>query len=361
MSRTLHTEHGDLALPAFLPDATRGVIRMLDWRDAQQCGVQGLCVNTFHLQNKPGATVIARAGGIQAFSGWPGPVLSDSGGFQIFSLLRNDPNLGSVTSKGFIYRPARGGRKIVFTPEKCIRQQFRIGADAIVCLDHCVWAGLDPKTQRESVENTVRWARRCRDAYEQESAHAGRRPLLFAVVQGGNSPELRRECAERLAEIGFDGYGFGGWPVDAQGRLVEAVAVMAQYVPRGACLWGLGIGKPESVVQAARMGYGVFDCVIPTRDARHGRLYISTRPLSGQPLRGSDFYRCLYIRDLKHVRSAAPLDPYCDCACCMRYSLGYLHHLYAIREPTAQRLGSIHNLRFYARMMEALRQESAGG
>ncbi len=359
MARTLPTEHGELALPAFLPDATRGVIRTLDWADTLGCGVQGLCVNTFHLQNRPGATVISAAGGIHGFTGWNGPVLSDSGGFQVFSLLQHDPNLGSVTPKGFIYRAARGGRKIVFTPEKCIHQQFRIGADAIVCLDHCVWAGLDPDAQRQAVENTVRWARRCREAYEHEAANARRRPLLFAVVQGGNRLDMRRECAERLAEIGFDGYGFGGWPVDGEGRLVEAVQVMAQSLPAGSCLWGLGIGKPEHVVASARMGYGLFDCVIPTRDARHGRLYVSAHSFDGRRLSGTDFCRRVYVLDLKHVRADGPLDPHCDCACCTRYSLGYLHHLYAIREPTGHRLGSIHNLRFYARMMQALRDEGA--
>ncbi len=359
MARALHTEHGELALPAFLPDATRGVIRTLDWADTLGCGIQGLCVNTFHLQNRPGATVISAAGGIHGFTGWSGPVLSDSGGFQVFSLLQHDPNLGSVTPKGFIYRAARGGRKIVFTPEKCIHQQFRIGADAIVCLDHCVWTGLDPEAQRLAVENTVRWARRCREAYEQEASHARRRPLLFAVVQGGNRLDMRRECAERLAEIGFDGYGFGGWPVDEEGRLVEAVQVMAQSLPAGSCLWGLGIGKPEHVVASARMGYGLFDCVIPTRDARHGRLYVSAHPFDGRRLGGTDFFRRVYIHDLKHVRADGPLDPHCDCACCTRHSLGYLHHLYAIHEPTGHRLGSIHNLRFYARMMHALRDEGA--
>jgi len=351
----LSTARGPVALPAFMPDATRAVVRSLDADDLRHCGVQGLVVNAFHLSSRPGTSVVAALGGVHAFMDWRGPVLSDSGGFQVYSLLAHSPSLGSISSKGFRYRHSPGAARRILTPEKCIRKQLQIGSDIVVCLDHCTHPDAPADQQRQSVEHTVRWARDCRRTFDQACGRMDARPLLFAVIQGGSDLGLRRECAERLAEIGFDGYGYGGWPIADDGQLVDMVHAVAEMVPPGRPTWGLGIGKPEHVVTCARLGYGVFDCTIPTRDARHGRLYTFVDDPRTVPLAGTSFYRCLYPRDEKHVRADGPIDPTCDCACCTGYSLGYLHHLFRIGDSLAHRLATMHNLRFYTRLMERLR------
>ena len=356
---SLATPHGALRLPAFLPDATRAVIRCLDADDLRACGVQGLVVNTFHLTTHPGVTVVSALGGVHSFMGWSGPVLSDSGGFQVYSLLSGSRKQGSVTRRGFTYRVAPGAGKKVLTPEKCIRAQFQLGADVIVCLDHCVPLDAPPEQQREALENTVLWAGACGSEFERLAEQTGRRPLLFAVVQGGKDQALRRECAERLVEIGFDGYGYGGWPVDKEGRLLDVVGAVAEMIPAHALRWALGIGKPEHVVRSVACGYDLFDCVIPTRDARHGRLYAFTGPPGLTDLDADGFYECVYPLDRKHVRDPAPVDATCDCPCCGRYSRAYLHHLFRIRDPLGFRVATVQNLRFYARLMELLRADAA--
>jgi queuine tRNA-ribosyltransferase len=349
-----------LRLPAFLPDATRGVVRSLDATDLVACGVEGLVVNALHLSVRPGAGVISALGGIHQFINWRGPVLSDSGGFQVFSLLAEPRRPASVTGKGFHYRLRRGGRKKVLTPEKCIRKQVQMGADIVVCLDHCTHPDAPPQEQRASVENTVRWARACRQEFDRLCGRAAGRPLLFAVIQGGNDPGLRRECAERLFEIGFDGYGYGGWPIGSDGQLVESVVLVAELIPAGCPKWALGIGAPRHVVECARLGYGLFDCTLPTRDARHGRLYVFQEPPGRAPLGDKRAYGRLYPRDRKHARAGQPVDGTCDCLCCANYSLGYLHHLFRVGDSLAHRLATIHNLRFYARLMDCLRGTDAG-
>jgi len=365
MLRTLSTPHGTLQLPAFLPDATRGVIRAVDAADLAECGIQGVMVNAFHLRSRPGVRLIAEQGGIHRFMNWDRPVAADSGGFQAYSLLTGSPKLGSVTDEGFTYRLQKGGKRIVLTPEKCIRTQFRLDADLLFCLDHCTHPDAPPDTQRRSVEQTVAWARQCRDTYdevvEQKALPPERRPLLLAVIQGGGDPDLRRECAERLLEIGFDGYGYGGWPITDDGQLTESVAQVAELTPADQPRFALGIGKPENLVAAAGFGYHLFDCVIPTRDARHKRLYVFDRPPEQSTLSGADFYRCLYLQDDVHVRDQAPVEEGCDCRCCQGYSRAYLHHLFTIRDGLADRLATLHNLRFYRRLVAALAAQQDQG
>jgi queuine tRNA-ribosyltransferase len=354
---TLQTAHGPLRLPAFLPDATRGVVRCVDSADLTAAGVQGLVACAFHLARRPGGQVVRAAGGLHRFMGWQGPLAVDSGGFQVFSLLRESPKLGGVTKQGFHYRLAPGEGRKLLTPAKCIRQQFRLGADVMVCLDHCTHGEAPADVQRQSVRHTIDWARRCKDEFERLAAERPQRPILFAVVQGGRDPELRRRCAEALVEIGFDGYAFGGWPIVGDNQLSEMVDLVAEVLRPHGPLWALGIGKPEHVVAAARLGYGLMDCVIPTRDARHRRLYV----WRDEPAAGERFYEQLYIQDEKHTRDGAPVDERCDCACCRRYSRAYLHHLFRVGDGLAPRLATIHNLRFYTRLMASLRAGEAGG
>jgi queuine tRNA-ribosyltransferase len=359
----LKTIHGDLPLPAFLPDATQAIVRTIDSRDIKESGIQSLMVNVIHLSNHPGISVIKKHGGIHQFMSWDGPIFSDSGGFQVFSLIKNSPKMGSVTNRGFIYRLEKGGKKRTLTPEKSIQKQFQIGADVMFCLDYCTHpdAADEKNLQRKSVEITIHWAERCRQEFDrqlQNVENPQKRPLLFAVIQGGNSRELRKMCFERLFEIGFDGYGFGGWPVDKNGILMEAVELVAEFVPNHFPLHGLGIGKPENIVKAFKMGFTLFDCVLPTRDARHRRLYVFNDKIESLNLYETeeDFYNYHYIHDNKFVRDTKPVDPYCDCFCCKNYSRAYLHHLLKIEEPLVNRLATIHNLRFYSQLMKKLQE-----
>lgn len=353
--RSLPTSHGSLPLPAFLPDATKGVVRAVDGADLAAVGIDAVCVNTWHLARRPGTRAIEKLGGIHRFMGFSGPVLSDSGGFQILSLIASGEVDGSVSAKGLRWRGSDGESELL-TPDKCIRWQARLGADLLVCLDHCPSREADRDALREAVEHTVRWAGECRAARDRIAQQSGRALPLFAVIQGGDDLELRRECAQRLFEIGFDGYAFGGWPVREDGSLVDGVALVAEQVaasaPAGALLWGLGIGKPENVVAAATLGYALFDCVLPTRDARHGRLYA----------RASDRehgYEHVYLGDAKHAVAEAPIESGCVCPTCSRCSRAYLHHLWQVKDAAVLRLATLHNLSFYSRMMRELRARAA--
>jgi queuine tRNA-ribosyltransferase len=289
---------------------------------------------------------------------WDRPIAADSGGFQLYSLIGKSPGSGSVTRKGFVYRT--GSKRVVMTPEKCIQTQFRIKADLMFCLDYCTHPEASQEIQRLSVETTVSWATRCRDTYDiladQKSLSPVDRPLLLAVIQGGEDPHLRRECAERLLSIGFDGYAYGGWPVRKGGKLAESVAQVADLTPGDRPRFALGIGKPENLVRAYRCGYHLFDCVIPTRDARHRRLYVFRENSERLSLRDDDFYECLYLQDRKHRTDSGPLEEGCDCLCCQSYSRAYLHHLFRINDALAGRLATIHNLRFYRRLVALLRR-----
>lgn len=343
-----------VSLPAFLPDATRGVVRGLDSADLRAAGVQAVMVNSLHLATDPGVSTIASVGGIHAFMDWNGLVASDSGGFQVYSLLTDNPSLGSVDRKGFRWRPAVGRPAEVLTPERCIERQFRLGADIMFTLDYCTHPDAPALQQRDSVELTIHWARLCRKAFDRqlETRRKTRRPLLLAVVQGGNDRGLRRECAERLIEIGFDGYAYGGWPVNAQGELVDAVQWFCEDTPPDLPRHALGIGNPQAVFDARRMGFDLFDCVLPSRDARHKRLYVRT----GSPLGETDWFHYLHLQDTKYCRDARPVQDGCDCPCCARFTRSYLHHLYQINDSLAGRLATLHNLRFYTRLCTELSQ-----
>ncbi|MCS6828720.1 MAG: tRNA guanosine(34) transglycosylase Tgt [Caldilinea sp.] len=375
----LELPHGLLPLPAFLPDATLAVVRAVDSADLEAVGVDALVMNTFHLMQQPGTSTIQALGGLHAMSDWSRPILTDSGGFQAYSLIREQPRLGALTDDGIVVQPEGMNRKIHLTPEKCIRLQLSYGADIVMCLDDCTHPDDPPEVQERSVQRTIAWAKRCRAEFDKLLAQKRRseqRPLLFAVVQGGASEALRTRCAEALLEIGFDGYGYGGWPLDSEGNLLkEMLELTRQLIPAHFPLHGLGVGHPLNVVAAAKLGYQTFDSALPTRDARRGRLYtfagqtlpstshrpntptFSTVPWSGGRFfaLGPSWFRFLYITDDKYIKDPRPVDERCDCLTCRRYSRGYLRHLYRANEATFQRLATIHNLRFMARLMEMLR------
>lgn len=355
----LPTRHGDLPLPAFLPDATFGAVRATDTGDVAASGIRALVMNTFHLMQKPGSSTIQALGGLHRMSAWNGPIVTDSGGFQAYSLIRQNPKLGRLNDQGIVFQPEGAPRKFQLTPEKCVQLQLSYGADIVVCLDDCTHVDDSLEEQRASVRRTIRWAARCKQEFERQIATrrlTGAPPRLFAVVQGGGSADLRRECAEALLAIGFDGFGYGGWPLDSAGNLLtEMLALTRELIPRELPMHALGVGHPESIVTCARLGYQLFDSALPTRDARNGRLYaFAADPRAAGFRLAGRWFHYVYVEDKKHIKTDQPLSPGCDCYTCTRYSLGYLHHLQAVGETLFYRLATIHNLRFMATLMELL-------
>lgn len=352
---SLSLAHGTLDFPVFLPDATRGVVRAVDSADLEQCGVTGLVMSTFHLMQHPGSSVVQRHGGLHDFANWHHPIVTDSGGFQVYSLVRQNPKSGSLSEKGMVYR-AEDGSKYNLSPEKSIQLQVSYGGDIVFCLDDCTHVDDSPETQLEAVRRTVKWAKRCRDEFDKlmSQKKPAQRPLLFAVVQGGGVRDLRKRCAEELLEIGFDGYGYGGYPLDGEGKLVADIfAYLREQIPSQYPIHALGVGHPQNVVDCFRLGYDIFDSALPTRDARKGRLCRFT----AQPvITSSRWFEYVYVEDKKHIREDEPISPYCDCAACSGYSLSYLHHLYHIGDALYMRLATIHNLRFMNQLIDLLRQ-----
>lgn len=349
----LRTRRGSLPLPVFVPDATRAAIRGVPTGMLSENGVEAILVSTAHLATQPGTSVVAALGGVHSFMGWPGPLISDSGGFQVFSLLSAGGGLASVSDAGLSYRFSPGQRHRQLTPKNCVETQLRLGADVIYCLDYCTHPAAPAAEQDRSVALTLRWALECRTAFDRLTCDVPppERPLLFAVIQGGPDQGRRARCASALAEIGFDGYGFGGYPI-ADGQLVDEVSLVAELAPAGSILHGLGIGTPENLVSAWRAGYGVFDCTLPTRNGRRGVLYTD---LDVTSLGAPGFYRVARMGDERWVRQQRPVDPACDCQLCTTVPAGYFAHLIRTKEALATTLGSLHNLRFYTRLIDALR------
>ena len=358
---SLSLAHGTLQFPAFLPDATFGMVRAADAGDLDGIGVQALVMNTFHLMQRPGSTTIKALGGLHRMSGWDKPIMTDSGGFQAYSLIHNNPKAGSISDQGLTFMPEGSQRKLQLTPEKSIQLQLSYGADIVVCLDDCTHVDAGESAQRLSVQRTIAWAKRSRQAFD--SLLAGRKdaqaqkPLLFGVIQGGGSHNLRKQCAEALLEIGFDGYGYGGWPLDADSNLLaDILSYTRSLVPMQFPLHALGVGHPENVAACYRMGYPMFDSAMPTRDARHGRLYTFTGlPGTIDPFApGKEWLRYRYIQDEHNVKDNRPLVEGCSCPVCLRYSAGYLHHLFKMNDPLFPRLATLHNLGFMNLLMNLL-------
>lgn len=355
----LRTPHATLTLPTFLPDATLGVVRAVDSVDLEEVGVQGVVMNTFHLMQHPGSSTVQTLGGLHRMSGWPHPIVTDSGGFQAYSLIRQNAKYGKLDEEGISFKPDGAERKFQLTPEKCIQLQLSYGSDIVMCLDDCTHVDDSLEEQQKSVNRTIRWAQRCRREFDKlvksKRLTDENRPLLFGVIQGGGSQELRRQCADALFELGFDGYGYGGWPLDSEGQLVdEMLSFTRSLVPAHLPMHALGVGHPLNVTACSTMGYGIFDSALPTRDARRGRLY-TLRPGQRPSTTHNDWFKFIYIQDDKHVKTDQPLDETCDCRVCQRYSIGYMHHLYKQSEATFMRLATLHNLRFMMRLMDALR------
>lgn len=328
----------------FMPDATRGAVRYLTTKQLKETGTQAIVTNTLHLLIHPGVEVIRELGGIKKMMGWDGIVFTDSGGFQVFSLLHSKKWKGKVHENGATFKSPKEGNVYELTPESSIDIQMAIGSDVLVCLDDCRDTNLSEREAEQSVERTLKWALRCKNHFESEyggTKKTGR--LLTAVVQGANFPKLREQCARELVKIGFDGYNFGGYVVNEGGELVvDEMTAVIENIPKDTIRYAMGVGKPEDILRAAKIGYNLFDTVLVTRNARHGTLYTSQGVIR--------------IKNSEMGLDQGPVDPNCNCECCRNYSRAYLHHMLKNNEATALTLLTIHNLTYYQDLIKGLSQ-----
>jgi queuine tRNA-ribosyltransferase len=348
----LKTAHGSLDTPFYMPDATRGFIKLTSQEEVRQTGTEALVVNTFHLYLQPGVELIKAAGGIHKFMNWSGPLLSDSGGFQVFSLIHKNSQMGKISDDKVVFKSPLDGSRHEITPEKSIQIQFELGVDMMVCLDDCPPNEFSRPDLEKAVNRTIKWAARCKKEYvkqiKKRKLTGARKPLLFAVIQGGAELDLREHCAKELVKIGFDGYGFGARPVDKQGNFLEEVLrKTASFIPDSALRFALGIGTPEDIVRCAKMGWDMFDCVIPTREGRHGKLFYSAL---GKKFSSFNINNNAFKKDWRPINKNSRLIEL------RRHSLAYLHHLFRLKEVLGQKMASLNNLEFYQNIMTKIRK-----
>jgi queuine tRNA-ribosyltransferase len=351
--------------PMFFPDATRAVVRSVDSNDIKLTKTEGVLVNTLHLYLELGMDVFNKFNGIGNFMGWDGATISDSGGFQVMSIAKSGSINNPVSNLGVKFSLSKK-KQVLLTPEKSIEYQMLLKTDLVVVLDDFTPKNATKTEAKETVKRTINWAKRSKKKFEEicerKELSGNERPYIVAVVQGGKYGDLRTECLEKLSEIGFDGYGYGGWPLrQTQGKLnewefdYESAQIIRDCSPNGSILYGLGIGKPNEIVNLVTMGYHIFDCVLPTRDARHGRLYIYNADSIDQiDVHGDNFFTFFTPTD-KYKLDNSPVSTACDCLLCKKYSRAYLAHLFRIGDSGAHRLSTIHNLRFYSILMEKLK------
>ena len=335
---TLHTAHGPVETPAFMPVATLGSVKALAPDDLHSLGAGILLSNTYHLMLQPGIQLVSDQGGLHAFMGWDGPILTDSGGFQTFSLSR----LKRVSEDGALFQSHIDGSERFLSPEAAIEYQGLLGADIAMALDECPPYDADEVQMRRAMDRTHNWARRCKESH--------RRPgqRLFAIVQGGISPDLRLESAAALVPMDFDGYAVGGLSVgEPKADMYRIASLMGETLPADKPRYLMGVGSPEDLVECIARGMDMFDCSLPTRVARNGGILTRNGRLSVVNA---------YFRE-----ASGPLDADCDCYTCRSFSAAYLRHLFKAKELLAYRLASIHNLRFIMRLMEEARRAIAEG
>lgn len=330
---------GSLSTPAFLPVGTQGTVKTLRQSDLRELGAEMILGNTYHLYLRPGHALIRELGGLHRFMGWDGLILTDSGGFQVWSLS----DLNTVRREGVRFRSHLDGSRHDFTPELSIEVQLALGADVVMAFDQCLAYPAEHADAAAAVDITLDWARRSRDAFDGGERLAGADPALFGIVQGGVYPDLRERCLSRLREIGFDGYAIGGLsvgePKTAMWEMVEAgMPGMDPERPR----YLMGVGTPRDLVDGVRRGVDLFDCVLPTRNARKGTVF--TR-------RGR-----LVVKNAAYARDPRPLDPGCNCYTCRHYSRAYVRHLFQSGEVLAQELATLHSLHFYLDLMREMRR-----
>jgi len=324
---TFQTPHGAVELPAFMPVGTQATVKGLEVEQLRATGTQMVLANTYHLTLRPGEEVVEALGGLHAFMGWDGPILTDSGGFQLFSLAKRT----EVSERSAVFRSHIDGRLIELSPERAVEIQNRLGSDVAMALDHVVALPNDPDVVALATERTIRWAERCREA-------AGRvDQALFAIVQGGLDPDLRTKCAQCLVEMDFVGYAIGGLSVgEPAEQMYATIDATVPALPAHRPRYLMGVGRPEDLLEAIGRGVDLFDCVMPTRNGRNALAFTD---------RGS-----LRLRNLQYERDEAPLEECCPCPACRR-SRGYLRHLFMAREMLGPILLSIHNITYYQRLL----------
>ena len=329
----LATQHGIIQTPVFMPVGTQATVKAMSPDNLIDIGAQIILGNTYHLYIRPGHELIRRFGGLHGFMHWNRPILTDSGGFQIFSLQE----LAKITEEGAAFRSHLDGTKLFLSPEDAVQVQEALGSDIMMALDTCIPYPADREQAIKATALTGRWAERCRKAHTQTSQ------LLFGIVQGGMYPDLRREAIQQLVDIGFDGYALGGLSVGEPKELMyEMLAETADAMPADHARYLMGVGTPEDLVEGVYQGIDMFDCVMPTRNARNGMLFTS----QGR----------LVIKNACFQHDQRPLDESCDCYTCRHFSRAYLRHLFQSREILAYQLNSIHNLHYYCTLMAQMRK-----
>lgn len=330
------TVHGTIQTPIFMPVGTLGTVKALTPEELSDCGAQIILGNTYHLYLRPGNTVIDQFGGLHGFMNWTGPILTDSGGFQIFSLAK----MSKITEDGYAFQSHIDGSRHLLTPEDTVDIQARLGADIMMCLDQCIPYPADESEATAALELTTRWAARCRDAWMDRDI---RRHALFGIVQGGMYRPLRQRSAEELIALDFPGYAVGGLSVGEPKEMMYEMAEFAiPILPDDKPRYVMGVGTPEDLVEMVGFGADMFDCVMPTRNARNGQLF--TR------------FGTLNITNARFRIDTGPVADGCTCYTCRNYSRAYLHHLYRCRELLAYRLNTIHNLHYYLHLMHDMRE-----
>lgn len=328
----LQFERGVVDTPAFMPVGTYGTVKALTTEEVKASGAQILLGNTYHLMLRPGPEVIAAHGDLHDFMHWQGPILTDSGGFQVFSLSE----LRKLTEEGVTFRSPLNGDKVHLTPEKSMEMQRVLGSDIVMIFDECTPYPATRTVARESMELSLRWAKRSK------IAHGDNRSALFGIVQGGMYADLRLESLKGLVDIGFDGYAIGGLSVgEPKDLMLEALENLTPHMPTDKPRYLMGVGKPQDLLDGVRCGVDMFDCVMPTRNARNGHLFTSEGVVK--------------IRNAQYKSDLRPLDPECLCHTCQHYSRAYLHHLFRCGEILSARLNSVHNTFYYQTLMRRIR------
>lgn len=329
----LHLQHGVVETPIFMPVGTYGTVKALTPEELRAAGAQIILGNTFHLWLRPGVEVMRKFGGLHGFMNWSGPILTDSGGFQVWSLSE----LRKLTEEGVHFASPVNGDKVFLSPEKSIEIQHALNSDIVMQFDECTPYPATAEQARKSMELSARWAARCK------TSHADNPNALFGIVQGGMHVELRRESLQRLEQIGFDGYAVGGLSVgEPEEERLKVLDAIGPALPAAHPHYLMGVGTPRDLVQAVARGIDMFDCVMPTRNARNGHLFTSEGVIK--------------IRNAKHRDDTGPLDPKCQCNTCQNYSRAYLYHLDKCNEILGARLNTVHNVHYYLDLMRRIRE-----
>jgi len=340
----LNFRRGIVDTPAFMPVGTYGSVKAMTPEELHGVGSQIILGNTFHLMLRPGADVIAAHGGLHEFMNWDGPILTDSGGFQVFSL----ESLREISEEGVEFRSPVNGDLVKLTPERSIEVQHALDADVVMVFDECAPYPVDLDPARRSMELSLRWARRSRDTFDRVKKGRDTDAALFGIVQGSIYPELRQESLQGLTEIGFDGYAVGGLAVgEPEEERLKVLEDIEPAMPVEHPRYLMGVGTPDDLVEAVARGMDLFDCVIPTRHARNGQLFTSVGKIN--------------LRNSRYRADTAPPDPDCACNTCQHYSRAYLSHLHRCNEILGARLATLHNLHYYQALMAEIRQAIAGG